>query len=93
MGTTADTSHGLIGTVAHFSTEALRLVDNPEFELLLKTYGYLLHIQLLSAYNIDSGSIIILDSTFHASSSYLRISMRKLPGSICMTRVGTCRQN
>ena len=94
MGVTEDISRGPVGPVPHSSVEALRLVDNPAFELLLKMYGDLTPIQLLIAYDIDLGSInITLGSAFHALFNYLRISMRKLSGFICMIRVGTCRQN
>jgi len=82
--------------VEQSSAEALRLVDNPAFELLLKAYEYKIprQLRLLSTCNIDSASTnIILGSVFHALFSYLCISMRKLSGFICMIRVGTCRQS
>ena len=93
MGTTENTSRGPADTVGQ-PAEALRLVDNPVFELLLQTYAYKIsrQLQLLITYNIDSASIsIILGCMFHALFNYLCISMRKLSGFICMIRVGTYR--
>jgi len=56
---TENISRGLIDTMGKFSAEALKLPDNPAFELLLETYGdpFMPHlqnfkeIQLLSTYN------------------------------------------